>query len=146
MNEFAGKHFKGEFILWAVRWYCKYGVSYRELEEMLRERGLEVDHTTIYRWVQIYSPKLKKKLAWCYRNQFGHSWQVDETYVKVSGRWVYLYRAIDRFGDTIDFYLSTKRNKIAAKRFLQKAFSGCKSYAYPETINTDKHQSYKAAI
>ena len=97
MSEFSGRHFRGEFILWAVRWYCKYGISYRELREMLSERGLEVDHTTIYRWVQVYAPKLRKKLAWYSRKQFGCSWGVDETYIKVSGKWVYLYRAIDRY-------------------------------------------------
>ena len=102
--------------------------------------------TTIYRWVQVYAPKLRKKLAWYSRKQFGCSWGVDETYIKVSDKWVYLYRAIDRFGNTIDFYLSTKRNKVSAKRFLQKALGGCDPDSYPTIINTDKHASYKGAL
>ena len=95
---------------------------------------------------QVYAPKLRKKLAWYSRKQFGCSWGVDETYIKVSGKWVYLYRAIDRFGNTIDFYLSTKRNKVSAKRFLQKALGGCDPDSYPTIINTDKHASYKGAL
>jgi IS6 family transposase len=102
MSGFRWRHFCGEVILWAVRWYCRYGVSYRDLEEMLRERGVEVDHTTLYRWVQRYAPELEIRLA-RYRSRMSFSWRVDETYVKVKGRWRYLYRAIDKDGTTLDF-------------------------------------------
>lgn len=106
MHPFHGQHFQGEIILWAVRWYCKYGISYRELQEMLAERGVNVDHTTIYRWVQCYAPEMKKRLRWYWRHSTDlRSWCLDETYVKVSGKWFYLYRATDNRGHTIDFYL-----------------------------------------
>ncbi|EYT24389.1 transposase IS66 family protein [Acinetobacter sp. 1564232] len=97
MNPFHGRHFQGEIILWAVRWYCKYGISYRELQEMLAERGINVDHSTIYRWVQRYAPEMEKRLRWYWRNPTDlHSWHMDETYIKVKGRWTYLYRAVDQ--------------------------------------------------
>ena len=146
MSDFKWRHFRGEFILWAVRWYCKYGVSYRELEEMLTERGLKVDHTTIYRWVQHYAPQIEKRLRWHWKRNLGFSWRVDETYIKVKGKWVYLYRAIDKFGNTIDFYISSSRSTSAAKRFLSKAMSREKSWSKPPTINTDKNRSYGSAI
>ena len=123
MSDFKGRHFAGEIILWAVRWYCKYGISYRELAEMLRERGVFVDHTTLYRWVQL-----------------------DETYVKVNGKWAYLYRAITKEGNTVDFYLSRTRNQKAAKRFLGKALRSIKDYNHPNTLNTDKDKAYAPAI
>lgn len=83
-SDFKWRHFRGEIILWAVRWYCKYGISYRDLEEMLCERGVDVDHTTIYRWVQHYAPVIEKRLRWYWkRPSFSRSWRVDETYVKV---------------------------------------------------------------
>ena len=114
MSDFKWRHFRGEVILWAVRWYCKYGISYRNLEEMLDERGVDVDHTTIYRWVQHYAPEMEKRLRWYWKRPgISRSWQVDETYVKVKRKWVYLYRAIDKGGDTIDFYLSSTRNTKA---------------------------------
>lgn len=103
-QEFKWRHFKGEIILWAVRWYCKHGISYRDLEDMMKERGVEVDHTTIYRWVQTYAPELQKRLKWYYKRSFSHSWRVDETDIKVKGKWCYLYRAVDADGYTIDFY------------------------------------------
>lgn len=80
MNDFKWKRFRGEIILGCVRWYCKYGISYRDLEEMMLERGVEVDHTTLYRWVQQYAPEMKKRLRWYYRPRLGESWRVDETY------------------------------------------------------------------
>src|SRR3546814_2865187 len=95
-------HFQGDVILWAVRWYCRYPISYRDLEEMLVERGISVDHTTIYRWVQCYAPEMEKRLRWFWRRGFDPSWRLDETYVKVRGKWTYLYRAVDKRGDTID--------------------------------------------
>src|SRR3546814_2823510 len=92
--------FQGDVILWAVRWYCRYPISYRDLEEMLAERGISVDHTTIYRWVQCYAPEMEKRLRWFWRRGFDPSWRLDETYVKVRGKWTYLYRAVDKRGDT----------------------------------------------
>ncbi len=91
MNPFKGRHFQRDIILWAVRWYCKYGISYRELQEMLVERGVNVDHSTIYRWVQRYAPEMEKRLRWYWRNPSDLCpWHMDETYVKVNGRWAYL--------------------------------------------------------
>ncbi len=86
MSDFKWKHFQGEIILGCVRWYCKYGISYRDLEEMMVERGVEVDHTTLFRWVQQYAPEIEKRLRWYYKPCLGESWKVDETYVKVKGQ------------------------------------------------------------
>jgi transposase-like protein len=95
-------------ILWAVRWYCRFGTSYRDLETMLAERGVHVDHTTLDRWVQRYAPEMEKRLRWYWkRPSFSRRWRVDKTYIRVKGQWVYLYRAVDKDGDTIDFYLKT---------------------------------------
>ena len=141
MNFFKWRHFSGDVILQCVRWYCKYGISYRELEEMMEERGLAVDHTTIYRWVQHYAPELEKKFQW-YQNRLSFSWRVDETYVKVKGQWKYLYRAIDKGGKTLDFYLSHTRNAKAAKRFLKKALKRGKNYI-PASITSDKAPSLR---
>ncbi len=85
-------------MLWAVRWYCRYGVSYRDLEQMMGERGVSVDHSTIYRWVQKYAPEIEKRLRWQWRQPSSTSWRVDETYIKVRGQWAYLWRAVDKFG------------------------------------------------
>ncbi|MDK3575859.1 hypothetical protein M5562_24695, partial [Escherichia coli] len=82
MTDFKWRHFQGDVILWAVRWYCRYPISYRDLEEMLAERGISVDHTTIYRWVQCYAPEMEKRLRWFWRRGFDPSWRLDETYVK----------------------------------------------------------------
>jgi len=146
MNLFKWRHFEHDIIIWAIRWYCKYGISYRDLEEMMGERGVEVDHSTIYRWVQKYSPILQKRLQWYWKPSPGLSWQVAETYIKVKGQWKYLYRAIDKQGKTVDFYLSSTRNGKAAKRFLCKALRPLKAWEMPETINTDKAGCYEAAI
>jgi len=132
--------------LWAVRWYCRYGISYRDLEQMMGDRGVPVDHSTIYRWVQKYGPEMKKRLRWQWRRPRSTSWRVDETYVKVHGKWTYLYRALDKFGNTIDFYLSPTRNAKATKRFLGKALNGLKDWEKPEIINTDKAPTYGIAI
>lgn len=146
MNDFKWRHFQGEVILQSVRWYCKYGISYRDLEEMMVERGVEVDHTTIYRWVQHYAPEMEKRLRWFYRPSYSTSWQIDETYVKIKGQWKYLYRAIDKEGRTLDFFLSHTRSAAMAKRFLCKALRKQKSYDRPNTINTDKNAAYGAAL
>ena len=133
-----------EVILCAVRWYLRYSLSLRDVEGWLTERGLEVDHTTIWRWVQRYGPELEQRL----RRQLkptNQSWRVDETYVRVQGRWCYLYRAIDSCGATIDFLLSAARDADAAKQLLRKALS---DPAHPQArvINTDQAPIYGAAI
>jgi len=111
---------------------------------MLGERGVVVDHTTLYRWVQRYAPELEKRLAW-YHRRLSFSWRVDETYVKVKGRWRYLYRAIDKDGAALDFYLSERRNTKAAKRFLGAALRRSRDWV-PRVINTDKNPTYGEAI
>jgi IS6 family transposase len=140
---FKWRHFAGEMILWGVRWYCKYGISYRELQEMMEERGLTVDHTTLYRWVQRYAPELERRTRW-YRRGGGDSWRVDETYIKIKGEWKYLYRALDHQGNTLDFFLSGRRNVYAATRFLGKALRAARRA--PRVINTDKNPTYASAI
>jgi len=145
-KDFKWRHFSGEIILWAVRWYSKYGISYRDLEEMAEERGLSVDHTTLYRWVQSYAPEMHKRLKRFALGAICDSWRVDETYIKVAGEWKYLYRAVDKCGNTIDFYLSATRDAKAAKRFLAKALNGLKAWQKPRAINTDKAGCYVPAI
>ncbi|WP_419420449.1 IS6 family transposase [Legionella sp. D16C41] len=142
--DFKWRHFHGEVILQCIRCYCKYGISYRDLEEMMTERGLSVDHTTIYRWVQYYAPELKKRLDW-YNQRYSRRWHLDETYVKVKGEWKYLYRAIDESGHMIDFYLSHRRNAKAAKRFLNKLVKNNPTCDV-SVINTDKNPAYNQAI
>ena len=110
------------------------------------ERGVFVDHSTIYRWAQKYAPEIERRLRWHWRRPQSTSWRVDETYVKVRGQWTYLYRAVDNFGNTIDFYLSPTRNAKAAKRFLGKALNGLNDWEKPTTINTDKAPTYGIAI
>lgn len=142
--EFKWRHFHGEVILQCVRWYCKYGISYRDLEEMMSERGLFIDHTTLYRWVQHYAPELKKRLNW-YKRRYSSRWHLDETYIRVKGEWKYLYRAIDEHGNTIDFYLLHRRNAKAAKRFLKKLIKSNPTCDL-SVINTDKNPAYGQAI
>ena len=142
--DFKWRHFHGEVIMLCVRWYCKYGVSYRDLEEMMTERGLTIDHTTVYRWVQHYAPELKKRLDW-HKQRYARRWHMDETYIKVKGEWKYLYRAIDELGNTIDFYLSHQCNAIAAKRFLKKLINNNPTCDV-SVINTDKNPTYNQAI
>jgi IS6 family transposase len=116
----------------------------RRPEGALGERGFEVDHTTLYRWAQRYAPELEKRSAW-YRSRLSYSWRVDETYVWVKGRWKYLYRAIDKDGATLDFYLADRRNTKAAKRFLGAALKRSRD-SIPQVINTDKNPAYGEAI
>src|SRR2546425_8710991 len=121
-HPFKWLHFESEIIMLCVRWYLRYSLSYRDLEEMMAERGLSVDHVTIWRWVQRYAPVLNQRI----RRELRHpnrSWRVDETYVRVAGNWGYLYRAVDSAGETIDFMLSPKRDLMAAKLFLRLALS-----------------------
>jgi transposase, IS6 family len=141
---FKGRQFAAEVILWAVRWYLMFPISYRDLALMLRDRGVAVDHTTIFRWIQVYAPELEKRIRPHLRPTDG-SWRVDETYVKVKGRWTYLYRAVDSRGQTIDFLLSAKRDAEAAKRFFRKAL-GQPHTVNPRTITVDKNPVYPKAI
>jgi IS6 family transposase len=131
-------------ILCAVRWYLRYSLSLRDVEELLLERGLEADHTTVWRWVQRYGPELEQRMR-RHLKPTNKSWRVDETYLKVKGRWCYLYRAIDSAGATIDFLLSAFRDAHAAKRLFRKALSG-RSHPQPRVINTDLAPIYGAAI
>src|SRR5947207_15147800 len=137
---FKWRHFESEIILLCVRWYLRYSLSYRDLEEMMRERGLHVDHTTIYRWVQRYAPELEKRCR-PHLKATTDSWRVDETYVKVKGTWVSLYRAVDSQGKTLEFRLSATRDAAAAKRF----FSNMLTAPHPTTprvITVDKNAAY----
>jgi len=106
MISFRGRHYKQVIILLCVRWYVSYALSYRDLEEMMKERGMEVDHATIQRWVINYAPQLEETFH-RYKKPVGSSWRMDETYVKIKGKWCYLYRAVDKSGKTIDFLLRT---------------------------------------
>ncbi len=129
-----GHNFERQIIMLNVRWYLSYKLSYRDLEEMARERGLEVDHTTIYRWVIKFTPELEKT-ARQLKRPVGKSWRLDETYIKVKGQWKYLYRAVDKEGNTVDYLLTAKRDRKAAKRFICKAIE---SNEEPIKINIDK--------
>ena len=131
-------------ILCAVRWYLRYSLSLRDVEELLEERGLEADHTTVWRWVQRYGPELEQRMR-RHLKPTNKSWRVDETYVRVKGRWCYLYRAIDSAGATIDFLLSALRDADAAKRLFRKALSD-RSHPQPRVINTDLAPIYTSAI
>ena len=141
---FRGRHFEDGIILLCVRWYLRYSLSYRDLKEITAERGLSVDHVTIWRWVQRFAPILNQRLRRELRRP-NHSWRVDETYVRVAGQWTYLYRAVDSFGDTIDFMLSPKRDLTAAKLFLRLALSGSGGVR-PRVVNVDGHPAYARAI
>ena len=144
VNSFKWEHFAGEIILQTIRWYLKYSLSYRNLEEMMAEGGFEVDHTTIMRWVHQYSPEIEKKVR-RYIRPTNDSWRVDETYIKVKGKYKYLYRAVDSDGNTIDFMLSAKRDRKAAKRFFKKAL-GSNHNQTPRVITVDKNPAYPIAI
>jgi transposase, IS6 family len=122
----------------------RFSLSYRDVEELLAERGLTVDHVTVWRWVQRYAPELDRRLRKRLKAT-NDSWRVDETYVRVKGKWMYLYRAVDSTGATIDFLLSAKRDEAAAERFLTKALGG-ENHPAPRVINTDKHAAYPPAI
>lgn len=120
--DFQYRRFLPTVILQCMRWYLRYPISYRNLEEMMVERGIKVDHTTLYRWVQRYAPEFEKRIRW-YAKVPSTSWRVDETYVKVKGDWKYLYRAVDKHGNTLDFMLFSKRNYASALRFFRQILS-----------------------
>jgi len=142
MVSFKGAHFVKDIIMTCVRWYVAYPLSYRQVEELMQERGVSVDHATINRWVLKYSPQLeemfhrRKRPVWI-------SWHMDETYIKVKGQWYYLYRAVDKHGQTIDFLLTAQRDQEAALRFLKKAI---RRHGVPEKITIDGSDANEAAI
>jgi transposase-like protein len=140
-SAFVGFRFPPDVIVLAVRWYLRFALSYRDVEELLAERGVEVDHVTIYRWVQRFTPLLVDAARPC-RHAVGDRWQVDETYVKVAGRWRYIYRAIDQFGQVIDVYVSPRRDATAAHRFFQRAIGTTK--VLPAEVTTDQAPVYPA--
>ena len=144
MSLFKRRRFPVEIILLCVRWYCKYGISYRDLAEMMSERGVAVDPSTIFRWVQRYAPEMEKRIR-PYQGPRSGSWRVDETYVRVGGKWKYLFRAVDKRGRLIAFMRSDRRNANAAYRFLRKALKAM-SHCPPSSITTDKLASYPRAI
>ena len=168
-NPFKWRHFESDIILLCVRWYLRYSLSYRDLEEMMRERGLHVDHTTIYRWVQRYAPELDKRCR-PHLKACNDSWRVDETYIKIKKIWMYLYRAVDSEGNTLEFLLSATRDAKAAQRFFVKALrsTACSApqarpveeqvaqptaatapnttMSTPRVINVDKNAAYPKAI
>ncbi|BCL80977.1 IS6 family transposase [Ktedonobacteria bacterium brp13] len=168
-HPFKWRHFEADIILLCVRWYLRYALSYRDLEEMMMERGLHVDHTTIYRWVKEYAPELEKRCR-PHLKACNDSWKVDETYIKVRKVWMYLYRAVDSQGNTLEFLLSPTRDAESAKRFFVKALqSSARSTSgacpmremetapslptvplaqelVPRVINTDKNAAYPKAI
>ena len=139
--DFKGRWFAKEVILQCIRWYLAYKLSYRDLEEMMAERGVSVDHATIQRWVVRYSPELEAEFR-SKKQAVGGSWRVDETYIKVKGEWKYLYRAVDKEGQTVDFLLRARRDTVAAYRFFLKALG---SSGMPTKITIDKSGANKAA-
>ncbi|MCP4486115.1 MAG: IS6 family transposase [Gammaproteobacteria bacterium] len=141
---FKWRHFTPEIILLCVRWYLRYRLSYRDLVEMMEERGLSVAHSTIIRWVHHFSLELEKRVRPFLKTP-NDSWRMDETYIKIKKKWMYLYRAVDSRGQTVDFYLSRTRNQVSAKRFLSKLLNA-KHTQTPRVMTTDKHSSYGAAI
>ena len=143
-NPFKLRHYNAEIILLCIRWYLRYALSYRDLEEMMSERGLSVDHSTIYRWVQNYAPELDKRSR-PFLKKTNDTWRVDETYIKVRGVWMYLYRAVDSAGQTLDFLLNETRSSRAAKRFFRRAL-GRANTDVPRVINEDKNRAYIGAI
>jgi IS6 family transposase len=122
LSVFTGFRFPPEVIMLSVRWYLRYGLSYRDLEELLAERGIEVDHVTLFRWVQRFTPPLIDAARPC-RHAVGGRWFVGETYVKVAGRWRYVHRAVDSDGQVVDVFVSSRRNALAASRFLAAALA-----------------------
>jgi transposase, IS6 family len=143
-NPFKWRHYEADIILLCVRWYLRYSLSYRDLEEIMRERGLHVDHTTIYRWVQRYAPELEKRCK-PHLNTTNDSWRVDETYVKVKKVWMYLSRAVDSQGNTLEFLLSATRDGEAAQRFFAKTLAAPHTTP-PRVITVDKNAAYPKAF
>ncbi|SKD06228.1 Transposase (or an inactivated derivative) [Paraburkholderia hospita] len=135
-------HYPLDIILICVRWYVAYALSLRNLEEMMAERGVNVDHSTVHRWVIKLVPLFEKAFRQ-YKRPVGKSWRMDETYIKVGGQWKYLYRAVDKAGSTVDFLLRARRDKVAARRYFEKAIG---NNGEPETVTIDKSGANLAAL
>ncbi|MET0648425.1 MAG: IS6 family transposase [Pyrinomonadaceae bacterium] len=143
-SPFKWRHFEPSLILLCVRWYCRFQLSYRDVEEMMYERGLEVDHSTVFRWVQRYAPEINKRIR-PHLKMSGTSYRVDETYSKVGKTCKYLYRAVDKEGNTVEFMLSAKRDVSAAKRFFKKMMRA-EHRRLPFSISVDKNAAYPDAF
>jgi transposase-like protein len=139
---FAGFRFPREVISVAVRWYLRCGLSYRDVEELLAERGVTVDHVSVYRWVQRFTPEFAEAARPC-RHAPGNRWFADETYVKVAGKWTYLYRAVDQHGQVIDILLSARRDLAAARRFFTRAL---RAGTIPVEVTTDRAPVYPRVL
>jgi len=142
MVDFKGVHYPKSVILFAVFFYLRYPVSYRDLEEIMEERGVDVDHATLNRWVVNYSPLIAAK-AQAKKRPTATSWRMDETYIKVRGKWMYHYRAVDRDGQTLDFMLSERRDKAAARRFFRRAIG---TNGVPDRVVIDKSGANLAGL
>ena len=143
-GDFKGRHFEASMIIQAVSWYLLYALSYRDIEQMYRERGTSVDHSTLNRWILKYTPLLERRLRYFKRPHCG-SVRIDETYIRVKGEWKYLYRAIDKHGTPVDFLLTARRDREAAKRFFRKAFRNDRLFA-PSSIGTDEAATFPKTI
>ena len=141
-SAFAGYRFPPEVIMLAVRWYLRYRLSHRDVEELLTERGIEVDHVTIHRWLQRFTPLLIDAARPC-RRSLGGRWFVDETYVKAPGKWRYVYRAVDQHGQIIDVFVSPRRNIASAKSFFRRAPD---AHRKPDEVVTDLAQALETTI
>ena len=139
---FKRLHYPIDVIAQCVRWYLAYALSLRDLEEMMAERGILVDHSTLYRWIIRLTPLINKAFR-RYKRAVGARWRMDETYIKVKGQWKYLYRAVDSSGQTIDFLLTAKRDAAAALRFFRKAI---RQHGEPEVVTIDKSGANTAAL
>ena len=143
-DDFKGRHFEAGLIVQAVSWYLRYPLSYRDIEDLLLERGLDVDHSTVNRWVLAYAPLIERRLRPIRKPHCG-SVRVDETYVRIRGEWHYLYRAIDKHGEAVDFLLTARRDLDAAKRFFRKMLKDGPLLS-PDRIGTDGAGTYPGAI
>jgi IS6 family transposase len=143
-SPFKWRHYAPDVILLRVRWYCRYQLSYRDVKEMMRERGLDVDHSTVFRWVQRYAPEINNRIR-PHLKMSGTSYRVDETYIKVGKTCKYLYRSVDKQGQTIEFMLSAKRDASAAKRFFEKMMRA-EHRRLPFSISVDKNAAYPEAF
>ena len=141
MISFVGRHFPQDLILMAVRWKLAYPLSYRNIEELMEERGADVDHSTVQKWVVHYAPQLEESFR-KRKKPVGKSWKMDETYIKVNGKWVYLYRAVDKEGNTIDFMLSETRDRPAVLKFFKKAIG---SNGLSQKVNIDNRLKHSGA-
>lgn len=139
---FKGRHFQHDMILQSMRWYLAYALSYRDIEEMMAERRFSVDHSTINRWVLYYSPQLEAAFR-RKKKRTGGRWRMDESYIKVKGQWKYYYRAVDKQGQTIDFFLTATRDTQAAFRFLKKAIG---QNGKPSLVNIDQSGANQAGL